>query len=133
MELNNNNEQDEQEGVIVNKDAKKPGILERLFGRRRSPETMAPVKPGKKDEAKEIDEADREVNAELLRSVEASVRDIDSRLERLERRSQKTLIASEKKTGKRLNAITNLEHRMKKTEVRIARCEITLKKIQQQK
>jgi len=132
---NNNNEHDSEDkgGVSVKEKTKKPGLLEMLFGRRRSPETMAPAKPGKKDEAEEIDEADWKVNAELLRSVEASVRDIDSRLERLEKKKHKSIIDSLKKTDKRLNAVTNMEHRVKKTEVRIARCEIILKKIQQQK
>ena len=114
---------------------KKPGLLERLFGRIRAPYALAAPKKLKTTsnamDTEEIDEADREVTLELLKSIEASVRDLDSRLGRIEKKNQKSMIDSGKRTDKRLAAITNLAHRMRKTEVRIARCEIALKKMQE--
>ena len=130
----NNNESNEKGGV--KKEAKKQGLLERLFGiKMRVPEaTPEKLKKAAVDEeANEIEKADREINAELLKSVEGAVRDLDSRLGRLEKKEHKSIIASLKRKDKHIGAVTNLEHRVKKTEVRIARCEIALKKMQQKR
>ena len=100
------------------------GLIAKIWGKK---------KDAISQKSKKLEWKGMEITAEMLNALQSRLLDFDSRLSKLESKNYKSIMALGKSTDQHLKALSNLERRIKKVEVRIAKSELALKKLKLKK